>query len=229
MRDLNNSIFGRLTVIKNVGKNKFGQPIWNCKCSCGQEKNILNSSLISGRTKSCGCLQKELYAKRKGNINIKHSMSKSRFYGIYNAIKFRCYNKNSDRYKDWGGRGITVCKEWLDDFINFKNDMYESYLEHVKEFGENQTSIDRVDNNKNYCKENCKWSTCKEQNANQRDYPSQRYFKAISPDGEEIISNNQNKFARDNNLHPGHIGDCLENRFKQHKGWKFILCKKENQ
>ncbi len=90
---------------------------------------------------------------------------KERIYVIWEALLRRCTNKKQDNYKWYGGRGIKC--EWS-SFEEFKNDMYKSYLKHVEKFGEKNTSLDRKDSNKNYCKKNCKWSTLKEQSRNTR-------------------------------------------------------------
>lgn len=105
--------------------------------------------------------------KKTGRILPTHGMYKTRFHSSWRSIKCRCYYKSHGAYHNYGGRGIIMCDEWL-DFLNFKKDMFESFNDHVKKYGEHNTSIDRIDNNKSYYKENCKWSTVKEQSNNTR-------------------------------------------------------------
>lgn len=99
--------------------------------------------------------------------SITHGFTKGRqrprFYRIWEAVRRRCTNPNQDNYKYYGGRGIKV--EW-NSFLEFRDDMYQEYLEHVEKFGEKNTSIDRIDINENYCKENCRWATLKDQTRN---------------------------------------------------------------
>ena len=94
--------------------------------------------------------------------NYRHGMSDTPFWNKWFHMRQRCFNKNHHKYPIYGGRGITVCSHWL-NFDNFYKDMYSSYIEHVKQFGEKETTIDRIDTNKGYSRENCKWSTHKEQ------------------------------------------------------------------
>jgi hypothetical protein len=167
--DLTGQVFHRLTVIKYLyTKNK--KACWLCKCICGKEIIAVTQTLRNGGTKSCGCLKGELASKRL----MKHGFNngkplQEKFYQAWLSIKARCYNKNNIEYVNYGYRNIIVCDRWLKSFENFRDDMYELYLKHVKEFGINNTSLDRINPNGNYELENCRWATNKEQGFNKRD------------------------------------------------------------
>lgn len=103
--------------------------------------------------------------KNKIHFNTTHGDSLEVFYRKWRSIKARCKNKKFPSYKRYGGRGIKICDRWL-KYENFKEDMYKSYLEHAKLYGKDNTTIERINNDGNYCKENCKWITWKEQYEN---------------------------------------------------------------
>lgn len=149
--------FGYLSVIKSVGSNKHKRRLWLCRCQCGKEIIKPSNYLISGDTKSCGCFRKELMTK--------HGLSTSRFYSIWGHMIKRCSELNGKNYNNYGRRGIKVCSRWL-KFENFRDDMFESYNDHISKFGEKQTTIDRINNDGNYKLLNCRWATYKEQNLN---------------------------------------------------------------
>ncbi len=128
--------------------------MWLCKCNCGQTTIVRGNSLGNGNTKSCGCLSREKTRKRLE----KHGCSKTKIYDIWKAMIQRCVNPKAQAYKNYGGRGISVCKRWR-KFENFLEDM-------GKQLPGQQ--IDRIDNNKSYCKSNCRWSTRKQQQRNKR-------------------------------------------------------------
>ena len=144
--------FNRLTVIKYMGKSK-----WLCKCDCGNETIVDSHNLRTNHTKSCGCYNKEKFKQRFTT----HGLSTTRIYKIYLGIKKRCYNKNYREFHLYGGRGIKVCQEWLDDFMSF-------YIWSGANGYKDDLTIDRIDVNGNYESTNCRWITQAEQNLNTR-------------------------------------------------------------
>ncbi len=165
--DIKNQRFNRLVALEIVGKNNDRANVWRCICDCGNETNTSASRLRSGHTKSCGCLRKEkAVLAQKQNCYI-HGFRRTPFYKSWSSMKERCNNRNSIAFTNYGGRGIRVCERWL-SFENFMQDMYESYQLHVQVFGLKNTTLERVDVNKNYNKQNCRWATNEEQSRNRR-------------------------------------------------------------
>ena len=160
--------FGRLTVIELYGHNKYGQPIWTCKCDCGNIANVVSSNLRFGKTLSCGCLWNEKIMDAK----VTHGMSYSSIYPEYRNMNNRCYNENAHNYKWYGGRGIKVCNKWREDIHSFYNDV--SVLPH---FGEKGYTLDRINNDGDYEPENVRWATHKEQCNNRRPYTVKNLYE----------------------------------------------------
>jgi hypothetical protein len=150
------NVYGRLTVLKEIGR-KRGAVLFLCKCECGNEKEITGGDLRSGKVHSCGCYKSE----KLTNENKTHGLKNSRIYGIYYGMISRCYNQNATHYENYGGRGIFICKDWLDDFMNFYNwSLANGYRDDL--------TLDRIDVNGNYQPSNCRWVTMKEQGFNKR-------------------------------------------------------------
>lgn len=156
--------FGRLTVVSRA-ENRGKETMWNCACLCGNTVRVWAGALKSGNTTSCGCVHSEQLAKRNKE-NAIHSGSNERLFGIWTGMKTRCYNSHICNYKDYGGRGITVCEDWRNDYAAFRDwAMANGYDENAL-YGE--CTIDRIDNDKGYSPDNCRWVSMKEQSVNKR-------------------------------------------------------------
>lgn len=146
--DLTGKRFGKWVVLGVGGRTKNNQIMWNCLCDCGTNKDVRGGDLREGKSKGCGCDRSESTIKFNKETKLKHGMSKHRLYGIHTKMMDRCYKPDNQDYRNYGGRGITVQYSWH-DIRNFVEDMYSSYTEGY--------TIERLDNDKNYCLENCTW------------------------------------------------------------------------
>ncbi len=153
--DLSGKRFGKLSVARIVVE-RANIYQWECLCDCGKSILLKTKQLTGDNNKSCGCLKLEQLLSR----STKHGMARSKEYDTWISIKKRCLNPDNKDYKYYGERGITMCDRWQDSFQNFYEDMGDRPSK--------THSIDRIDNNKGYYKENCKWSTKSEQCRNQR-------------------------------------------------------------
>lgn len=154
--DLTGQVFGRLTVLE-YDHTENGRTFWKCQCSCGNVKVIRRAALTQGTTVSCGCYCKE----RVKESTTTHGYSNTRLYTIWQGIKNRCTKPTDHNWKYYGGRGITICDEWKDDFVPF-------YEWAISAGYTDRTTIDRIDNNKGYSPDNCRWTTPVVQGSNKR-------------------------------------------------------------
>lgn len=183
--DLVGKRFNRYVVLEKI-RSDLGIR-WRCQCDCGEIRILDSSRLLQNKVVSCGCYNIE----RTKEKNTKHGKRNSRIYIIWNGLKERCYNKNCKDYPRYGARGITVCDEWINSFENFYRDMSDP---------EKGMSIDRIDNDKGYFKENCRWATNKEQCNNRRNGR-----KVIFRGEEWSIFDLWEKYCSNSGMHPSTI------------------------
>jgi hypothetical protein len=168
------SRFGLLRVLGEAEAKKVGSKYRRyikCECDCGTIIEVRLDQLLDGNTKSCGCLVKDRSLLSLPEYTDVVALKKAK--SVFKNIKQRCYNSNNSRFKHYGGRGIKICERWLGSFENFKEDMgFPPSHSH---------QLDRIDNDGDYCPENCRWVTNKENNQNKQSDFSVEYNGVVKP------------------------------------------------
>lgn len=178
--DLTGNKYGRLKVIcraKDILRGNRPRTAFECKCDCGTVKIIDAGDLKSGRINSCGCLKSEITSKRMGT----HRLTKTRLHNIWTGMKTRCNNENQTSFERYGKRGIKVCEDWenFSDFYNWA--VYNGYADNL--------TIDRIDNDKGYIPENCRWTNYTTQSRNQKIRKNNKTgIKGVSQIGQKYMA-----------------------------------------
>ena len=183
-KDLRGKRFGRLTAIECVGKAQNSTyRLWRCTCDCGREVITTTHALTCGDTKSCGCLKHDVTVER----NRKHGLSGSRLYRVWSSMKYRCYKPTCKEYRNYGGRGISVCDEWRSSFEAFREWALANGYDESAPRG--KCTIDRIDNDGNYEPDNCRIADMVTQVRNRRHFHRRNNVSAVeqvSTDGTVI-------------------------------------------
>ena len=156
--DMTGQKINRLTILSREPNNKHGKAMWLCRCDCGKLFVACGCNIRNNHTQSCGCLQKE----RTAEASVVHGKIHTKLHNAWKAMRQRCMNPNQHSFKNYGGRGIKVCKEW-DNF-----EVFYDYVSQLPHFGEKGYSLDRINNDGNYEPGNVRWATASEQQRNKR-------------------------------------------------------------
>lgn len=151
------SIFGKLTVLSDVGRSKDKQKIYLCRCECGNETKVLSGNLRRGNSTSCGCSRTKTCSERMSKLNYCHGETNTKLWKTWKGIVERTTVSTSAHYKRYGAKGIKIYEDWL---------VYKNFADYIGQPPSNLHSIDRIDNLKGYFPGNVRWATMKEQGAN---------------------------------------------------------------
>lgn len=197
IKDIAGHKYNRLTVIEFAGLDRYSKAQWICKCDCGNLTVVNGSRITSGLTKSCGCLQKEIAHNRELRRNqIKYSCRPARLYSVWNNMKQRCTNPDNPAYLRYGAQGIELYADWMD---------FEKFMEWAYSSGyDDSLTIDRIDNDKGYYPENCRWVDKIIQGQNRRNVILVEYRGEVQP---------LSKLAREHGIKP-HTA-----RGRYYQGW----------
>lgn len=202
--DIIGRTFNHLTILEYAGKNKHNKSLYKCKCNnCGNTKNMIGTEVKNGYTKSCGCLKKQ-------NKNVTHGMSGTTIYKKWKNIKGRCFNPNTSNYKWYGGRGITMCDEWKNDFVSFYKDVGDIPFEGAE--------LDRIDNNGNYEPNNVRWVDHKINSNNRRKYQNKTGYTGVTYK-EKIKKYQANAYKNRKYIHLG-VYDTAEKAYQVYLDYK---------
>lgn len=188
--DLTGLKFGMLQVLQQAANNQSNQTCWEVVCDCGTSKTVAGKYLKRGTTVSCGCKRNETT----------HGMAGTRQYKVWAAMHQRCENQNEESYPQYGGSGIRVCPEWA-SFSGFWADMTEGYAPNL--------TIDRIDNDGDYCKGNCRWATKVQQARNTSKNRTVVYQGVAMTVAEAAEKTGINKFALRQRIINGYTGEVL--------------------
>ena len=161
-KDLSGQRFGRYVVLERAGADNYRNALWLCRCDCGSERIVRGTDLRTGVIVSCGCYHREIVK----DLMTTHGRSRTRLYAVWDGMNNRCFRHTAMCFEHYGGRGITVCDEWRYNFKAFYDwAMANGYDENAPR---GQCTIDRIDNDKGYSPDNCRWITHQEQQLNKR-------------------------------------------------------------
>lgn len=158
-KNLTRQRFARLVALGPIGVNSAKRVLWKCRCDCGKFVNVRSDLLHSGQVKSCGCFNSEVHS----SLLKTHGLSQTKFYAAWRGMVQRCTVPKFPSYKEYGGRGIRVCDEWMDNV-----EAFHDYVSQLPHFGEKGYTLDRIDNHGNYEPGNVRWASKSVQSRNSR-------------------------------------------------------------